>query len=251
MAILQRLAGKTAIVTGAGAGLGAAIAVRFGQEGANVVLNYHGDRHRDAIDATVAVIEKSGSRAIAAPGDVTDRAVIADLFDRADLLGGGADILVNNAAAPMVLKPMADVTDDEFTALMEVNYKAVFFACGLAVSRIRDNGRVLNLSSNSTAMHFPGYGLYDSTKGAVEQITRLLTLEVGGRGVTVNVVAPGPTDTPAFRTRPKDLVEHMTSLSPLNRIGRIEEVVNVMVFLASDEASWITGQNIRVNGGAP
>jgi 3-oxoacyl-[acyl-carrier protein] reductase len=198
----------------------------------------------------VASTEKSGGRAIALPGDVTDKAIVANLFDRAYALGGGADILVNNAVPPMVLKPMAEVTDDEFTALMEVNYKAVFFACSLAVRRIRDNGRVLNLSSDSTAMHFPGNGLYDSTTGAVEQITRLLTLEVGARGVTANVVSPGPTDTPAFRTRPKELIDHMARLSPLNRIGCIEEAVNVMVFLASDEASWITGQNIRVNGGA-
>lgn len=251
MAILNRLAGKTAIITGAGSGLGAATAERFGLEGANIVLNYHSESQRASVDATLEAIAKGGGgKTLAMAGDVTDKQVIESLFDRADELGGGADILVNNAVAPMVLKPMAEVTDDEFNSLMTVNYKTVFFACALAVRRIRDNGRVINLSSNSTALHFPGYGLYDSTKGAVEQITRLLTLEVGGRGVTVNVISPGPTDTPAFRTRPRELIERMEALSPLKRIGKIEEVVNVMVFIASDESGWITGQNIRVNGGA-
>lgn len=249
MAVLQRLARKTAIITGAGSGLGAETARRFGAEGANIVLNYHGEDQKESVDATVAAVEASGAKIVATQGDVTDKAVIADLFDRADALGGGTDILVNNAVR-MVLKPIAEISEDEFNALVEVNYKSVFFACGMAVARVRDNGRVLNLSSNSTALHLPGYALYDSTKAAVEQITRLLTLEVGARGVTVNVVSPGPTDTPEFRTRPKEIIDRLEAMSPMKRIGTMEEVVNVMLFLASDEAGWVTGQNIRVNGGA-
>lgn len=249
MAILKRLSGKTAIITGAGTGLGAAAAERFGQEGANVVINYHGASQTDSAQATVAAVEASGGRAIAVQGDVTDRAFLEHLFERAEAFGGGADILVNNAVR-MVLKPIAEVSDEEFNTLMSVNYRSVFFACAVAAKRLRDGGRVLNLSSNSTALFLPGYGLYDSTKGAVEQITRLLTLEVGARGITVNTVSPGPTDTPEFRTRPKELIARLEHMSPMNRIGTVEEVVNVMVFLASDEAGWITGQNIRVNGGA-
>lgn len=249
MSNMKRLAGKTAIITGAGSGLGAATAERFAGEGANVVVNYHGDAQRGSVAQTLDVIAKCGSQAVAVQGDVTDRKVLDQLFDRATELGGGADILVNNAVR-MVLKPIADVTEPEFDALMSVNYRAVFFASAIAARRLRDNGRVLNLSSNSTALLLPGYGLYDSTKGAVEQITRLLALEVGTRGITVNTVSPGPTDTPEFRTRPRELIARLEDMSPMKRIGTVEEVVNVLVFLASGEATWITGQNIRVNGGA-
>lgn len=249
MAILQRLKGKTALITGAGTGLGAATAERFGLEGANVVLNYHDKSQKASVDTTIAAIAAGGGQAIGVEGDVTDHAFLTSLFDQAETFGDGLDILVNNAVR-MILKPIADITEEEFDALMRVNYKSVFFACGLAAKRLRDNGRVLNLSSNSTALFLPGYGLYDSTKGAVEQVTRLLTREVGARGITVNVVSPGPTDTPEFRTRPKELIARLEGMSPMNRIGRIEEVVNVLVFLASDEAGWITAQNIRVNGGA-
>jgi 3-oxoacyl-[acyl-carrier protein] reductase len=249
MAHMKRLLGKTAIITGAGSGLGAATAQRFGREGANVVVNYHGDAQKDSVAQTLQVISQSGSKAVALKGDVTEQAVLEQLFDQATELGGGADILVNNAVR-MVLKPIAEVTAHEFDALMSVNYRAVFFASAMAAKHLRPNGRVLNLSSNSTALFLPGYGLYDSTKGAVEQISRLLALEVGGRGITVNTVSPGPTDTPEFRTRPVELIARLENMSPMKRIGTVEEVVNVMLFLASDEAGWITGQNIRVNGGA-
>ncbi len=115
---------------------------------------------------------------------------------------------------------------------------------------MNNNGRVINISSHTTAMFYPNYGLYDSNKGAVEQISRVFSKEIGSKGITVNVVSPGATDTDEFATRPQELKDKVKAMSSMNRIATVEEVVNVITFVASDEASWVTGQNIKVNGGA-
>lgn len=239
---------KVAIVTGAGTGLGAATAKRLGQEGAKVVVNYFLDTQKhDALEVVDAIAE-AGSQAIAVQADVSKIEDIERLFDTAIQLFGGIDILVNNAVMP-VLKSIEEVSEEEFDSSFAVNAKGPFFLMKAAATRMNENGRIINLSSHTTALFFPRYGLYDGAKGALEQFSRVFSKEIGHRGITVNIVSPGPTDTPEFRTRPADFIEGLKKMTSMGRIGTIDEIVNTINFLVSNEASWITGQNIRVNGG--
>lgn len=246
---MKRFTGKTAIITGAASGIGQAIAYRLGEEGANVLINYFLDIHKPIAEKMVIEINNSGGDAIAFQADVSKISELESMFALAKKTFGGIDILINNAVIA-ILKPIIDVTEEDYHKMFDVNVKGVFFACQLAAKTMNDNGRIINLSSHTTFLFFPRYGLYDANKGAVEQISRVLSKEIGHRGITVNVVSPGATETAEFATRPQELKDMVSKMSAMNRIGKIEEPVNVIAFLASEEASWITGQNIKVNGGA-
>ncbi|KAA2255206.1 SDR family oxidoreductase [Solihabitans fulvus] len=239
--------GKVALVTGAATGLGAATARRLAADGAAVIVNHLPGQEGEAGELVASVVD-GGGRARAVAADIGDTAQLAALFDAADEHFGGLDILVNNAVLP-VLKPIAEVTEEEFDRSFRVNARAPFFAMQLAGGRLRDGGRIINISSHTTGLFFPRYGLYDGAKGALEQFSRVFSKEIGHRGITVNVVSPGPTDTPEFRTRPAEFIAGLEKMTSMGRIGQPDEIVNVIAFLASAEASWVTGQNIRVNGG--
>ncbi|MBO2449111.1 SDR family oxidoreductase [Actinomadura barringtoniae] len=247
--MVMALEGKVAIVTGAATGLGAAIAVELAARGASVVVNHLPEQAEQAAEVVARANEASGGgKAVAAVADIGDTEQLGSLFETATARFGGVDILVNNAVLP-VLKPMAEVTEEEFDRSFRVNARAPFFAMQLAARHLRDGGRVVNISSHTTGLFFPRYGLYDGAKGALEQFSRVFSKEIGERGITVNVVSPGPTDTPEFRTRPADFIASLEKMTAMGRIGQPEEIVKVVAFLASPEASWVTGQNIRVNGG--
>jgi 3-oxoacyl-[acyl-carrier protein] reductase len=246
---MMKLIHKTAIITGAATGIGKATAERFGEEGASVVINYLDDNHYTSVQESIARIESAGGKAIAVKADVSRVDQLTNLFQQAKETFGGIDVVVNNAVIA-ILKPIVEVTEEDYQRMFDVNVKSVFFSLQLAGKLMNDNGRVINLSSHTTALFFPNYGLYDANKGAVEQISRVFSKEIGHKGITVNVVSPGATDTAEFATRPQELKDRVKTMSGMNRIARQEEVVNVIAFLASDEASWVTGQNIKVNGGA-
>ncbi len=244
---MPSLAGKVAIVTGASRGIGRAIALRLSQEGASVVVNYA--RGAEQAKDVVSAIEAAGGKALAVQADVSKTAEIRDLFDRTIETYSQIDILVNNAGV-ILYKPVAEVTEAEFDNLFAINVKGTFFACQEAAKRMADGGRIVNFSSSTTAMLLPTYGAYVATKGAVEQLTRSLAKELGDRQITVNVISPGPTDTELFTVgKTAEQIQRFTQITALGRLGKVEDIADVTAFLCSEQARWITGQNIRVNGG--
>lgn len=240
---------KTAIITGAGTGIGQAVAEHLGKNGANVVINYFSDDQKSNTESSIATIESNGGKAIAFKADVSKIDELKSLFNVAKSSFGGIDILINSAVLP-VLKPIAEVSESEFDAMFNVNVKSIFFAQQLCATMMNEGGRIVNISSHTTFLFFPNYGLYDGTKGAVEQISRVFSKEIGHRNITVNVVSPGATETEEFAKRPQELKDRVSAMSAMKRIAKVQEVVDVIAFLASEKSSWITGQNIKVNGGA-
>jgi 3-oxoacyl-[acyl-carrier protein] reductase len=197
----------------------------------------------------VRSIIAAGGVAIAVKGDVSKCDQFAHLFDQAELLFGGLDMLVNNAGqmSPMLI---AAVDEEKFDRLFAINVRGVLNGCKLAAKRLRDGGRIVNISTSVIGMSPPGYGPYCATKAAVEALTRSLCKEMGQRGIRVNTVAPGPTDTELLSSANReDRMKMYASMTPLGRLGRAEDVAGVIVFLATDEAGWVNGQTIRVNGG--
>jgi 3-oxoacyl-[acyl-carrier protein] reductase len=244
---MHSLANKVALVTGSSRGIGAAIARSLAGAGAKVVVNYAGNR--GAADEVVAAVAAEGGEAFAVQGDVSQAAETKALFDAAIDRFGKLDILVNNAGV-IVYKTIAETTDEDFERLMNVNVKGVFHSLREAATRLADGGRVINFSSTTTRILLPAYGAYVASKGAVEQLTRVFAKEHGSRGVTANIVSPGPVNTELFtKGKSEETIQRMAALAALGRIGEPEDIARVVLFLASDEAGWISGQNIGANGG--
>jgi 3-oxoacyl-[acyl-carrier protein] reductase len=241
------LKGKVALITGASRGIGRAIAERLSRDGAAVVVNYA--RNADAAGDVVAEIEAAGGQAFAVQADVGRVSEVVRLFDETIAHFGKLDILVNNAGI-MCNKPISAVTEEEFDRVFAVNVKGTFFACQQAATRLAEGGRIINFSSTTTVMMLPTYGAYVASKSAVEQLSRSLAKELGPRGITVNVVSPGPTDTELFNAgKTEEQRQRLAQASAFGRVGQPPEIAEVVAFLASDAANWVTGQNIRVNGG--
>lgn len=239
---------KVAIVTGSSRGIGAEIARTLGHTGAKIIANY--SKNHAAAEAVCEAIAAAGSEALAVQADVSNPADVRKLFDTAIERFGRVDILVNNSGV-LVSKKMAEISDEEFDHVLNINVKGVFYALREAAFRLADGGRVVSLSSTVTRLMLPNYGAYAASKGAVEQLTRVFAREVGERGITANIVSPGPVNTEMFTTgKSEETIKRMAAMSFLGRVGEPEDIARVVLFLVSEEAGWVTGQNISASGGA-
>ena len=244
---MQDNTNKVAIVTGASRGIGAAIAERLAADGFTVVVNYAG-RAADA-EALVAKIEASGGKAIAAQADVSDAASVVRMFDAAQAAFGGIDVLVNNAGI-MKLASLAESDDALFDSQIAINLKGVFNTLREAAKRLREGGRIINLSSSVVGLRPATYGVYAATKAGVEAMTHVLTKELRGRNITVNAIAPGPTATALFLDgKPQAAIDALAKAAPLERLGQPEDIAGAVAFLAGPDGAWINGQVLRANGG--
>ena len=238
---------KVAIVTGAAAGIGAAVSERLAQAGFSVVVNYSGQAA--PAEALVTRIEAAGGQAITVKADISDAAQVARMFASAETVYGGVDVLVNNAGI-MQLATIGDCDDALFDRQIAVNLKGTFNTLREASKRLRDGGRIINFSSSVVALLQPTYGVYAATKAAVEAMTSILAKELRGRNISVNSVAPGPTATKLFLNgKPQAVIDHLTKLAPLERLGQPQDIAAVVAFLAGPDGGWINGQTLRANGG--
>lgn len=238
---------RVAIVTGSSRGLGAAIARRLASDGFAVIINYAGGANAAA--KLVDEIEKAGGRAIASQADVSDPAAVKQMFDSAEAAYGGIDVLVNNAGI-MKLAPIAQVDDSAFNQMIAVNLRGTFNGLREAGRRLRDGGRIVNISTSVVGLYLPAYGVYAATKAAVEAFTHILAKELGGRSITVNAVAPGPVATELFfEGKDQATIERLKEMVPLGRLGEVDDIAGAVSLLVGPDGGWINGQIVRVNGG--
>ncbi|WP_217590033.1 SDR family oxidoreductase [Burkholderia sp. GbtcB21] len=238
---------KVALVTGSSRGIGAEIARRLARDGFRVVVNYAGSAGpaQEVVDAIVA----DGGEAVAVQADVAAPAAPAALFDTAERAFGRVDVVVNSAGV-MKLAAIADVDDADFDQIVAINLKGAFNVSREAAKRLRDGGRIVNLSSSVIGMRLPTYGVYIATKAAVEGLTQVLAQEMRGRGISVNAVAPGPVATELFlQGKSPELVDRMAKMNPLERLGQPADIAGVVAFLAGPDGAWVNGQVLRANGG--
>ena len=243
----KELIGKVAVVTGGSRGIGRAIATALAARGASVVVNCVADRA--AARTVVDDIQAMGGQATVVQADVAKADAAVSLFKAAETQFGPVDILVNNAGLARYA-PIGEVEEKDFDRLFEVNVKGTFLTCREAARRLAAGGTIVNVTSTVTRVMLPRYGVYAATKAAVEQLTRVLAKELGERQITVNAVAPGPTDTELFRHgKTEDQMAALGDAAALQRLGLPEDIADVVVFLATPSARWISGQCLPVNGG--
>ena len=238
---------KTAIVTGASRGIGAAIAQRLAGDGFAVIINFSGDSK--PAQALAREIEAKGGRALAVKADVSDAKAVRGMFDATEAAFGGVDVLVNNAGI-MKLAKIADSDDALFDQQIAVNLKGSFNGMREAARRLRDGGRIVNFSTSVVGTKLETYSVYAATKSAVETMTAILSKELRGRNITVNAVAPGPVSTDLFLNgKTPELVDRLAKMNPMERIGTTQEIASVVAFLVGPDGGWINGQVLRANGG--
>ncbi len=244
---MERAGHGVAIVTGAATGIGRAIAITLAAAGLSVVVN-HLDTPSDA-DDVVAQITATGGVALAVQADISSQAQHHRLVEQTIAAFGRWDVLVANAAWAHTA-PLVEFTEGDLDRVWAVNVKGLVWGMQAARTRMAEGGRIIAISSSTTGLTLPGYSVYDASKAAVDQLVRLDAHEIGARGITVNAVAPGATATETYAAgRGEELVRRFAAMSAFGRLGTVEEIAEVVAFLTSGRARWITGQVVRVNGG--
>jgi 3-oxoacyl-[acyl-carrier protein] reductase len=244
---MAHLAGKVALVTGGGRGIGPIIARRLADDGAEIIATYGASRA--GADQVVKDITAKGGKATAVQCDLAKRADILKVFEHIDRNGGRLDILIN-CATMSGITPLADpVGEKHLQDYLAINMLAPFYLTGEAAKRMPSGGRVVNFSSTVVHFPFPKSAMYTGTKAAQEAFSKVWAKELGPQGITVNTVIPGATS-PGMIDGSPQYTEFFAKSSPFNRIGRADEVASVVAFLCSPEASWVSGTEIMVNGAA-
>ena len=244
----MKLSNKSALVTGASRGIGAAIALKLAAQGARVAVNYRSSQS-DA-DAVVSQILENGGNAFAVQGDIANLDDIGRVFDQIDEHFGPLDILVNNAGLAES-GPFLQVTPGQFDRQFDLNVRGLFFACQRAAHTMRSGGRIINISSTGAGGKSPAFAAYGASKAAVNALTVALSKELAPRQITVNAVSPGLVETDLAReVFTTEQMEGMLKNAPMGRIGQPDDIADIVAFLASDDARWVSGREIVADGGA-
>jgi 3-oxoacyl-[acyl-carrier protein] reductase len=243
------LTGKVAVVTGASKGIGAGIAKTLAAAGAAVVVNYSSDKQ--GADTTVSMIEQKGGKAVAVQGNVSQAADVDRLFAETQKAYGRLDILVNNAGV-FSFAPLEAIAEDEFHRQFNINVLGTILTIQEAVKHFGESGgSIVNLTSVASVSAMPTSAVYSASKSAVDTLTRIFAMELAPQKIRVNAVAPGMTQTEGFTAMglPEDMQAAMTASIPMGRIGQPADIAQSVLFLASEDSSWITGERITASGG--
>ncbi|HEY9290993.1 MAG TPA: SDR family oxidoreductase [Microlunatus sp.] len=239
------LNGRKAVVTGGSRGIGRAIVERLVADGAEVIFSY---RSRD--EAADEVLDVCNGQARAIRQDLAEPDGATRLMQQAHDQLGGLDILINNAASSFAPAPLAELDVSIYDETMAVGARAAYLTLQFAARSMSDDGRIVNISTLNTVRPAPGIAPYAASKGALEQLTAIAAHELGPRGITVNTVSPGATDTELLRSsNPEEALAMIAQMTPLGRLGRPDDVADVVAMLVGPDAHWITGQNLRATGG--
>jgi 3-oxoacyl-[acyl-carrier protein] reductase len=243
----MKLQNKVALVTGASRGIGRAIALKLASEGASVVVHYKGNE--EAAREVLSQLDAHGVRGVLAQADLADLGAVREMFASIEKTFPRLDILVNNAGWAD-FKPLENVSETDFNAIFDLNVKGVFFATQDATRRMNDGGRIVNISSGITRANVANGSVYAGSKAAIEAFSKCWAAELGPRQITVNVVSPGMTQTDLLLdSTPSAVLEAMKNQTPLGRLGEPKDIADVVAFLCTDDARWLTAQNILANGG--
>lgn len=246
---------KIALVTGGSRGLGKDMATSIAKKGIDVIITYNSNEEK--ANEVVKEVEALGQKAAALHLNMSNFSSLDAFIEQLKQTlqskwnVSSFDFLVNNAGMGATV-PFEQVTEELFNDFLNVHYKGVYFLTQKSVPLLNSGGSIINISSGTTRFSNPGYSVYASMKGAIEVLTKYLAKELGAKGITANVVAPGPVETDfnnAFIRNNPQVKERMSGLSPLGRVGRADDIGSVVAFLCSEDAKWITGQRIEVSGG--
>lgn len=243
----HKLEGKVALVTGASKGIGRAIALRLARDGATVVVHYNGSE--DGAREVLGQIESEGGNGKLFQANLSEMESVERLAQEVGDAFGGLDILVNNAGWAK-FNPLGEVSESDFDAIFNINVKGLFFLTQAVSKFLKDGGRIINISSGITQANVAGGSVYTGSKSAIEGFTKSWAAELGPRQITVNVVSPGMTETDLLlAVTPQETLDIMKAQTPLGRLGKPEDIADVVAYVCSDEARWLTAQNLLANGG--
>jgi NAD(P)-dependent dehydrogenase (short-subunit alcohol dehydrogenase family) len=247
-----RLEGRRALITGGDSGIGAAVAIAYAREGADVAISYLPEEQEDA-DRIVGLIESAGRRALALPGDLKDPQYCRDIVEQTVATFGGLDILVNNGGKQQFHEDLAEISDDQFDETMKTNVYALFWITRAALSHLEPGSSIINTSSIQAYSPSEILVDYATTKASINTFSKALSQQLAPKGIRVNVVAPGPIWTPLQTAggQPVDKLPDFGEQTPLGRAGQPAELAPAYVFLASAESSYVIGETLHVNGGMP